>query len=103
MGLEAPPGLANFQEYWPGRGRTLNPTGKRQQTRWMRPELPDSDPTRRCPLQAGNGQKGCRDRGKRGYERYVALGALGRNLQTLGPAARQGQAGLPSRQVQTQA
>jgi len=35
-------------------------------------------------LQAGNGQKRCRDRGHRGYERYVALGILGRNLQTLG-------------------
>jgi hypothetical protein len=35
-------------------------------------------------LQAGNGQKRCRDRSKRGYERYVALGVLGRNLQTLG-------------------
>jgi transposase, IS5 family len=35
-------------------------------------------------LQAGNGQKRCRDRGKRGYDRYVALGILGRNLQTLG-------------------
>jgi transposase, IS5 family len=35
-------------------------------------------------LQAGNGLKRCRDRGKRGYERYVALGILGRNLQTLG-------------------
>ncbi len=35
-------------------------------------------------LQAGNGQKRCRDRGKEGYERYVALGVLGRNLQTLG-------------------
>ncbi len=35
-------------------------------------------------LQAGNGQKRCRDRGKRGYRRYVALGILGRNLQTLG-------------------
>jgi IS5 family transposase len=35
-------------------------------------------------LQAGNGQKRCRDRGERGYERYVALGVLGRNLQTLG-------------------
>lgn len=28
--------------------------------------------------------KRCRDRSKRGYERYVALGILGRNLQTLG-------------------
>jgi transposase, IS5 family len=35
-------------------------------------------------LQVGNGQKRCRDRGKRGYDRYVALGILGRNLQTLG-------------------
>jgi IS5 family transposase len=35
-------------------------------------------------LQAGNGQKRCRDKSKRGYERYVALGILGRNLQTLG-------------------
>jgi hypothetical protein len=35
-------------------------------------------------LQAGNGQKRCRDRSKRGYECYVALGVLGRNLQTLG-------------------
>lgn len=35
-------------------------------------------------VQAGNGLKRCRDRGKRGYERYVALGILGRNLQTLG-------------------
>jgi transposase, IS5 family len=35
-------------------------------------------------LQSGNGQKRCRDRSKRGFERYVALGILGRNLQTLG-------------------
>jgi hypothetical protein len=35
-------------------------------------------------LQAGNGQKRCRDRGKGGYDRYVGLGILGRNLQTLG-------------------
>jgi transposase, IS5 family len=35
-------------------------------------------------LQAGNGLKRCRDRGKHGYERYVGLGILGRNLQTLG-------------------
>jgi IS5 family transposase len=35
-------------------------------------------------LQAGNGLKRCRDRSRRGYERYVALGMLGRNLQTLG-------------------
>jgi len=35
-------------------------------------------------LQKGNGLKRSRDRRKRGYERYVALGILGRNLQTLG-------------------
>jgi len=35
-------------------------------------------------LQSGNGQKRCRDKSKRGFERYVALGILGRNLQTLG-------------------
>jgi IS5 family transposase len=35
-------------------------------------------------LQSGNGMKRCRDRSKRGYERYVALGIMGRNLQTLG-------------------
>jgi IS5 family transposase len=35
-------------------------------------------------LQAGNGLKRCRDRGEPGHERYVALGILGRNLQTLG-------------------
>jgi hypothetical protein len=35
-------------------------------------------------VQAGNGLKRCRDRSKRGYERYVALGILGRNLHTLG-------------------
>jgi IS5 family transposase len=35
-------------------------------------------------LQKGNGLKRARDRRKKGYERYVALGILGRNLQTLG-------------------
>ena len=35
-------------------------------------------------LQSGNGLKRCRDRSKHGFERYVALGILGRNLQTLG-------------------
>ena len=35
-------------------------------------------------LQKGNGLKRSRDRRKRGYDRYVALGILGRNLQTLG-------------------
>lgn len=35
-------------------------------------------------LQSGNGMKRCRDRGKQGYERYVGLGILGRNLHTLG-------------------
>jgi len=35
-------------------------------------------------LQLGNGLTRCRDRSQRGYERYVGLGILGRNLQTLG-------------------
>jgi hypothetical protein len=35
-------------------------------------------------LQAGNGQERCRDRSRRGYERYVGLGVLGRNLHVLG-------------------
>lgn len=35
-------------------------------------------------LQAGNGQKRCRDKSKHGYERYVGLGILGRNLHVLG-------------------
>jgi hypothetical protein len=35
-------------------------------------------------LQAGNGQERCRDKSKLGYERYVALGVLGRNLHVLG-------------------
>ena len=35
-------------------------------------------------LQKGNGLKRSRDRSKKGYERYVALGILGRNLQALG-------------------
>jgi transposase, IS5 family len=35
-------------------------------------------------LQSGNGQERCRDQSKLGYERYVGLGILGRNLQVLG-------------------
>jgi hypothetical protein len=35
-------------------------------------------------LIVGNGLAVCRDRGEEGYERYVALGVLGRNLCTLG-------------------
>jgi transposase, IS5 family len=35
-------------------------------------------------LQAGNGLKRCRDRSKPGFERYVGLGVLGRNLHVLG-------------------
>ncbi len=35
-------------------------------------------------LQSGNGQERCRDKSKLGYERYVGLGILGRNLQVLG-------------------
>lgn len=35
-------------------------------------------------LQSGNGQERCRDKSEEGFERYVGLGVLGRNLQTLG-------------------
>jgi len=35
-------------------------------------------------LQSGNGQERCRDRSERGYERYIALAVLGRNLHVLG-------------------
>ena len=35
-------------------------------------------------LQSGNGLERCRDRTELGYERYLALGMLGRNLHTLG-------------------
>jgi hypothetical protein len=35
-------------------------------------------------LQEGNGLERCRDRSKRGYERYVGLGIIGRNLHVLG-------------------
>jgi hypothetical protein len=35
-------------------------------------------------LQSGNGLERCRDRSELGFERYVALGILGRNLHTLG-------------------
>lgn len=35
-------------------------------------------------LQSGNGQERCRDRTEPGFERYVALGILGRNLHVLG-------------------
>lgn len=35
-------------------------------------------------LQSGNGMERCRDKSDRGYQRYVGLGVLGRNLQILG-------------------
>ena len=35
-------------------------------------------------LQAGNGLERCRDRSARGFQRYVGLGILGRNLHVLG-------------------
>jgi hypothetical protein len=35
-------------------------------------------------LQSGNGLKRCRDRGEEGFERYLQLGILGRNLHVLG-------------------
>jgi hypothetical protein len=36
------------------------------------------------PLKAGNGLSLCRDKGGDGYQRYLALRVLGRNLQALG-------------------
>ena len=35
-------------------------------------------------LQSGNGLKRCRDRTEKGFERYIGLGVLGRNLHVLG-------------------
>ncbi len=35
-------------------------------------------------LQSGNGLERCRDRTEKGFERYIALGILGRNLHALG-------------------
>jgi len=35
-------------------------------------------------LQSGNGLERCRDRTEKGFERYIALGVLGRNLHVLG-------------------
>lgn len=35
-------------------------------------------------LQSGNGLERCRDRSERGFERYLGLGILGRNLHVLG-------------------
>lgn len=35
-------------------------------------------------LQSGNGLERCRDRSEKGFERYIALGVLGRNLHMLG-------------------
>ena len=35
-------------------------------------------------LQSGNGMKRCRDRSEIGFDRYVSLAILGRNLHTLG-------------------
>jgi hypothetical protein len=35
-------------------------------------------------LQSGNGMQRCRDRSEIGFERYVSLAVLGRNLHTLG-------------------
>jgi Arc/MetJ-type ribon-helix-helix transcriptional regulator len=35
-------------------------------------------------LQAGNGLERCRDRGEKGFKRYLQLGVLGRNLHVLG-------------------
>ena len=35
-------------------------------------------------LQAGNGLKRCRDHSEIGFERYLGLAILGRNIHTLG-------------------
>ena len=35
-------------------------------------------------LQSGNGLERCRDQSERGFERYLGLGVLGRNLHVLG-------------------
>jgi hypothetical protein len=35
-------------------------------------------------LQSGNGLKRCRDRSEKGFDRYIGLGVLGRNLHVLG-------------------
>ena len=35
-------------------------------------------------LVAGNGMKVCRDKGPTGYDRYISMAALGRNLHQLG-------------------
>ena len=35
-------------------------------------------------MQAGNGLKRCRDHGELGFERYLALAVLGRNIHVLG-------------------
>ena len=35
-------------------------------------------------LQSGNGMKRCRDQGELGFERYLGLAILGRNIHTLG-------------------
>jgi hypothetical protein len=35
-------------------------------------------------LQSGNGLERCRDRTEKGFERYIGLGVLGRNLHVLG-------------------
>jgi hypothetical protein len=35
-------------------------------------------------LQSGNGLKRCRDRTEKGFDRYIGLGVMGRNLHVLG-------------------
>jgi hypothetical protein len=35
-------------------------------------------------LESGNGLERCRDRTEKGFERYIGLGVLGRNLHVLG-------------------
>jgi transposase, IS5 family len=63
-----------------GRGQQKKATVEFRQARQRHPGVESTIGA----LQAGNGQERCRDRSKRGYERYVGLGILGRNLHVLG-------------------
>jgi transposase, IS5 family len=70
----------------PKKGQTLGRQQQKEATvefRQARQNHPGVESTIGA-LQSGNGQERCRDRSKRGYDRYVGLGILGRNLQVLG-------------------
>jgi transposase, IS5 family len=64
----------------PGRAQQKKATVEFRQARQRHPGVESAIGA----LQAGNGQERCRDKSKRGYERYVGLGILGRNLHVLG-------------------